>query len=225
MKKIITLTLLSLSSASFAGTVPVSWTDWQSVPDSSSATGQLVANGSTVDVSYTGTSSHALVQTTGGTDYWTGSAYTNGVVLNAPDSSNNDLIELNAGGTVTLNFSQTILNPLIAMNSWNGNVVNFSSPIEIDSYGSGYWGTGTPINITSTGFTGSGEFHGVIRLLGSFDSFSFTHTSENWHGFTVGVEGLAPPPNAVPIPAAAFLFAPALLGFMGLRRKANNTVV
>ena len=30
--------------------------------------------------------------------------------------------------------------------------------------------------------------------------------------------------SAVPIPAAAFLFAPALLGFMGLRRKAKNTV-
>ena len=31
--------------------------------------------------------------------------------------------------------------------------------------------------------------------------------------------------NAVPIPAAAFLFAPALLGFMGLRLKAKNTVI
>lgn len=30
--------------------------------------------------------------------------------------------------------------------------------------------------------------------------------------------------SAVPIPAAAFLFAPALLGFMGLRRKAQKTV-
>lgn len=30
--------------------------------------------------------------------------------------------------------------------------------------------------------------------------------------------------GAVPIPAAAFLFAPALLGFLGLRRKAKNTV-
>mgnify|MGYP000633196763 CR=1 FL=1 len=30
--------------------------------------------------------------------------------------------------------------------------------------------------------------------------------------------------NQVPIPAAAFMFAPALLGFMGLRRKAKNTV-
>lgn len=31
------------------------------------------------------------------------------------------------------------------------------------------------------------------------------------------------PMSAVPIPAAAFLFAPALLGFMGLRRKAKNS--
>lgn len=29
-------------------------------------------------------------------------------------------------------------------------------------------------------------------------------------------------PNAVPVPAAALLFAPALLGFMGMRRKAKN---
>lgn len=29
------------------------------------------------------------------------------------------------------------------------------------------------------------------------------------------------PPSAVPVPAAAFLFAPALLGFLGLRRRAN----
>lgn len=30
--------------------------------------------------------------------------------------------------------------------------------------------------------------------------------------------------SAVPVPAAAFLFAPALLGFMGLRRKAKSTL-
>jgi hypothetical protein len=30
--------------------------------------------------------------------------------------------------------------------------------------------------------------------------------------------------SEVPVPAAAFLFAPALLGFMGLRRKAKNSV-
>ena len=40
---------------------------------------------------------------------------------------------------------------------------------------------------------------------------------------TVTGDKYCPPVNAVPIPAAAFLFAPAFLGFMGLRRKAQKT--
>jgi hypothetical protein len=36
---------------------------------------------------------------------------------------------------------------------------------------------------------------------------------------------LPPPTSAVPIPAAAFLFGPAVLGFMGLRRKAKKLAV
>jgi hypothetical protein len=35
---------------------------------------------------------------------------------------------------------------------------------------------------------------------------------------------IQPPVGQVPIPAAAFLFAPALLGFLGLRRKAKNNL-
>ncbi len=34
-----------------------------------------------------------------------------------------------------------------------------------------------------------------------------------------------PPITAVPIPAAAFMFAPALIGFLGLRRRAKSTAV
>jgi hypothetical protein len=44
---------------------------------------------------------------------------------------------------------------------------------------------------------------------------------------TLSVKGeyaTAPSVSEVPLPAAAFLFAPALLGFMGLRRKAKNTI-
>ena len=44
----------------------------------------------------------------------------------------------------------------------------------------------------------------------------------------IGTDGLTEKaiytPSAVPVPAAVFLFAPALLGFMGLRRKAKNIV-
>jgi hypothetical protein len=38
------------------------------------------------------------------------------------------------------------------------------------------------------------------------------------------VGGMSLNVSQVPIPAAAFLFAPALLGFMGLRRKAKNSL-
>lgn len=47
----------------------------------------------------------------------------------------------------------------------------------------------------------------------------------NWQGLSFTSETIVSldiNQSAVPIPAAAFLFAPALLGFMGLRRKAKN---
>lgn len=47
------------------------------------------------------------------------------------------------------------------------------------------------LNASGTGFLGIGEFHRVIALSGSFYSISFTHTTENWHGFTIRVAGLA----------------------------------
>ncbi len=208
--------LLSMSFGAAATTI--SWTDWQS-STSNTASGELLAGGQTVGVDYSGTSNHHFVQTGTGTNYWSGPAYTNGSVDNAPTPA--ELVALNTGGTVTINFSETILNPYIAINSWNGNVVNFDTPITFDSIGTGYWGTGSVGSQTPTGFTGVGELHGVILLSGSFDSISFTHIGENWHGFTIGVEGLAPV-SQVPVPAAAFLFAPALLGFLGFRRKVRK---
>jgi hypothetical protein len=98
--------------------------------------------------------------------------------------------------------------------------VDFSAPIQFDSFGPGFWGNGTPIlNPAGTGFFGSGELHGVIRLFGSHDSIMFTHTSEDWHGFTVGASGLASP---VPIPATVWLFGSSIVGLTGMgkiRRK------
>ncbi len=202
--------------------VPVSWTDWQS-STAVLAFGELYVGTTTVDVDYLNTSTHSFVQTGTGTNFWSGTAYTNGTADNAPTAS--EQIALGNGGTVTINFSETIQDPFLAMNSWNGNTVEFGMPIIIDSFGAGYWGSGTAnLNSGGTGFFGSGEFHGVISLLGSFDSISFTHTSENWHGFTVGVAGLASPgpspgPNPVPEPTTMLLFGAGLVGLAGVRLR------
>lgn len=219
MKRLLPLALGSLITA-FASTsafaVPVSWTDWTSSTDSFSASGSLSVGSNTVGVGYSATGAHAFVTTGVGTNYWTGSAYTNGTVDNAPPAS--DIIALSSGGTVTITFSQTVIDPYIALASWNGNTVDFGVPIVIDSFGPGYWGSGTPVLSSSgTGFFGSGEVHGVIRLPGSFDSISFTHISEGWHGFTVGVAGIAPVPE--PETYAMLLAGLGLLGFAARRRQ------
>lgn len=220
MKRLIQLAfgfLIALFFSASAFAVTVSWTDWTSSPDSFSASGDLLVGSTTVGVGYSATGAHNFVQTAGGANYWaSGSPYTNGTVDNAPPAT--DIIGLNEGGTVTITFAETIVDPYIALVSWNGNTVDFGVPIEIDSYGAGHFGSGTPIlNGTGTGFFGSGEVHGVIRLPGSFDSITFTHTSENWHGFTVGVTGIAPIPE--PETYAMLLAGLGLLGFIARRRK------
>ena len=99
--------------------------------------------------------------------------------------------------------------------SANGNSMDFGTAISIDSFGRGFWGAGTPLlNGTGTGFFGAGEVHGVIQAAGSFTTLSFTHTTENWHGFTLGVASLA----SVPEPASMLMLLTGLLG-MGLRRR------
>ena len=202
-------TLALLSTPTLAATA--FWTDWLNVTNTSSASGRIVMGPQTIDINYSGTTNHSFVQTGTGTNFWTGTAYTNGIVDNAPPAA--ELVALSPGGTVTISFSQPVTDPVIGLVSWNGNTVNFGVPIEIDSFGPGFWGNGTPVlNAAGTGFVGNGEVHGVIRLPGTHDIITFTHTSENWHGFTVGV---------VPEPAsyAMLLVGLGLVGFAARRRK------
>ena len=60
----------------------------------------------------------------------------------------------------------------------------------------------------------------LLTLINGFEGFNATNFSNSLHpNLRINTSV-----NAVPIPAAAFMFVPALLGFMGLRRKAKNSV-
>ena len=211
---------LLLAASVPASAATVSWTDWTSRPSNTTVAGNLLVGATNVAVTYTGAIN--FVQTAGGTNYWNPSApyISIGVVDNAPPAA--DIISLSTGGTKTITFSQAVQDPLIALVSWNGNTVDFGVAIEILSFGRGFWGNGTPIlNAGGTGFFGQGEVHGVIRLPGVHSSITFTDTNENWHGFTVGVVGLPPPPP-VPEPAILALLGFGLVGF-GLARRRRTS--
>ena len=216
----IVISTLILFSASAAGAAPVFWTDWTSATQGtpSLAGGTLTIGSSSVGVTFSGSVPYNFVQTSGGTNYWNPSApYISSTVDNAPPAS--DIISLGTGGTATITFSEAVQDPLLGLVSWNGNTVDFGVPIEFLSYGAGFFGNGTPVlNGDGDGFFGSGEVHGVLRLPGSYTSITFTHTTEVWHGFTVGVAGLPGPPNGVPEPTTMLLLGLGLIGMAGVRR-------
>lgn len=228
--------LLLFGAVGSASAVPIDWVDWTDA-------GVNTANGTladgTVDVTYTG--SYAFLQNGDAgnlTNFWAEGAsapYTgNPVVDNAPTAAEG--IALYAAGEKTITFSQPVSNPLFAFNSWNGSSqgIIFDTDVTILSTGQGYWGSGT-IGIGADGqswFTLSGEPHGVVQLEGIFTSITFTDLqNENWHGLTVGIEGVATPdpapgplpgPAPVPEPATMLLLGTGLVGMIVAKQKKNK---
>ena len=210
-----------------AGTVD--WTEWNS-KTSSTVSGTMLVGSTTVNVDYSGPTL-AFAQVGGaGTNYWAPNApYLSSTVSNSP--GNPDIVALNAAGTSTITFSAPVVNPLIALVSWNRAVVTFGGGsdtqtynIQYLSFGAGFWGNGSFASMTGNSFTGSGELHGVIELLGTYQTITFTDTTpENWHGLTVGIAGGIA--TSVPEPGtyALMLAGLGVVGWTARRRRIGNS--
>jgi hypothetical protein len=212
-------------AAQSASAASVSWADWTS-DTASTVSGTVTVDGSPVTVTYSG-AQYAFDQLNGaGTNYWQpNSPYLSSAVSNAPGTP--DIVGLSDGGTSVITFSAPVVNPLIALVSWNGANVTFGGGADTQTYdidylssGCGYWGCGTYSTPTSNSFVGSGELHGVIELIGTYSSISFTDTApEYWHGLTVGAFA-----TSVPEPGelGMMLLGLGVVGALARRRKSPD---
>jgi len=196
-------------AASAASAVTVNWADLTTL-SGTTVTGAIGSVGVTAVAP-----GLSFAQVAGGTDYWVDLGYTQSVVNRPPGT---DVIALNRAATNTITFSAPVKDVYLAFNSWNGNTVTFSAPFTIVSQGCGYWGCGTFVpNAGNTGFFGSGEVHGVLKFSGTYSSLSFNDSSENWHGYQIGI-GTVPEPASWALLIAGF-------GMVGVAARRRRTVL
>ncbi len=135
----------------------------------------------------------------------TPSAYESPYVLNHP-TFDDDIIALGGGqesghplSSYVITFTPAVSDPALAIMSLgaggNEAVYDFDRSFELVSQGTGRFGGGSTSLTIGAGETLHGrEGNGTIRFLGSFSTFSWTvPDGEIWHGFTIGVRGLADP--------------------------------
>lgn len=89
------------------------------------------------------------------------------------------------------------------------------------------WSFNKQVNLASASISKGGNFVLVQPVTGEGINFNFLLLAGQTYFFDIVGEALGQPltttltVSAVPVPAALWLFAPALMGFFGLRRKAQ----
>ncbi len=220
MKKIFLASLLAASIGSAnAGIVTYTTNDVGGfVPNSASTNASFLAAIGTPD---------EFLGFDGGTGSANGSSFSSNVIFSSSESTT-------YGGSDSVNVNHNS-NEIGPVGTWDGilniDFLGAGSAASIVGFGPVEFGTIEMINIYNQFSVLLGTFGGVSNNV--FDFFGVEGTGGDLIG-KITLEGNffaiqdiqfdLGSTSAVPVPAALFMFAPALLGFMGLRRKAKNTV-
>jgi len=125
-----------------------------------------------------------------------------------------DTDQVSDAESLVLSFSKTVtLGETLFRNKDHKTSFGGAVTLSVDGLAVGDFTLANMIDFSSYNYTGT-EFTFANKVTSFGDVFD---KKDNFYLSSANV-------SAVPIPAAAFLFAPALLGFMGLRRKAKNSV-
>ena len=196
------------------------WTDWMTATLGDSSTGSASGTLGGVTISYTGEVTGSYIGG-GPSSYWQPeSSFMGGVVDTSPLAAGDIILTGATDVTGTISFSAPVVDPVIAIWSLGSSEIDsftFAETPTLVAGGPQITFGGQSITVSGNTVTGQ-EGYGVVLFEGLFNSINFTSTAEylGYYGFTVGSV------QAVPIPAAVWLFGSGLLGLIGMARRKKS---